>query len=263
MAQVTFRIFVPKPIHSKEDGALFWRLFLHHFPKHVPKRLGNAVNPSADFDADNMDGVLKKWNRRDMSFHGKHLSLLGQVIRSRPSRPRRYTEIFVYAFEDDPESVKSFLYEASAVFGADYATAHILTREQWKRKLKQNVERAWFRSPRFAAKLEQDLQRRIDEWPTRRALGPELAAIGARRGVIKELNWLNIFGPPYVELFGRERLLATPAHEVRELAYGGIGVELTEGLADTAEAWENFTAVRSRAKEHLENNAFYDPSSAA
>ena len=258
MAQVTFRMFIPKSIHSKEDGLLFWRLFLHHFPKHVPTRLGNRVNPSADFNANDMDAVLQKWNRRDMSFHGEHLSLSGHLIRPRPSRPRRRTEIFVYAFEDDPGALKNFLYEASGVFGADYATAHILTREQWKRRLQENVERTWLKSPRVGARFEQHLQRDIDEWPKRRVLGPELAAINDRRGYIKELNWVNVFGPPYVRFFGRERLIATPAHEVRELAYGGVGVELADGLADTSEAWEKFLNTRSRVKEHLNSNAFYD-----
>ena len=84
------------------------------------------------------------------------------------------------------------------------------------------------------------MQRDIDEWPKRRVLGPELPAINDRRGYIKELNWVNVFGPPYVRFFGRERLIATPAHEVRELAYGGVAVELTDGLADTSEAWRSF-----------------------
>jgi hypothetical protein len=259
MAQVSFRIFIPKPIASREDGLLFWRLFLRYFPRHVPTRLGNGVNPSADFDPNNLDVALKKWNRRDMSFQGNLLSLAGQVLRPRRSSPRRHTEIFVYAFEDDPEAVKNFLYEASGAFGADYATAHILTKEQERRKFQERVERAWLKSPGLGKKYEEQMQRHIEEWPKRAALGPELAAISDRRGCIVELNWLNILGPPYVKFFGRQRLLDTPAHEVRELPYGGINLEITDGLEDTAEAWDSFMIARALAKTHLNSNAFFDP----
>ncbi len=239
---------------------MFWRLFLRYFPRHVPMRLGNGVNPSVDFDPKNLDVVLKHWNRRDLSFHGDHLSLLGQVLRPRPSCIRRQTEIFVYAFEDDPGAVKAFIYELSDAFAADYATAHILTKDQERRKLQARVERAWLKSPALAKKYEEQMKKNLEEWPKRRALGPEITAINVKRGCIAELNWLNVFGPPYVALFGRERLLATPAHEVRQLPYGGIGVEITDGLEETPDAWERLAIARTRAKEHLDNNAFCNPS---
>ena len=127
----------------------------------------------------------------------------------------------MYAFEDDPGAVKAFIYELSDAFAADDATAHILTKDQERRKLQARVERAWLKSPALAKKYEEQMKKNLEEWPKRRALGPEITAINVKRGCIAELNWLNVFGPPYVALFGRERLLATPAHEVRQLPYGG------------------------------------------
>jgi hypothetical protein len=38
---------------------------------------------------------------------------------------------------------------------------------------------------------------------------------------LERLDWLTFFGPPYVEMFERSRLLATPCHEVREVD-GGV-----------------------------------------
>jgi hypothetical protein len=38
---------------------------------------------------------------------------------------------------------------------------------------------------------------------------------------LQRLDWLTFFGAPYIEMFGRSRLLATPCHEVREVE-GGI-----------------------------------------
>lgn len=269
MAQLTFRIFIPRPIHSKQDGALFWSLFLRHFPKHVPTRMGHGANPTSVFDPDDLGSVLKKWNRRNLYFDAAPgLSLGGQILRPRPSSTyyRLHTEIFVYAFEDDPEAVKNFLYESARSFEADYATAHILTKEYSRYRLKERGAHLSAASPNLGKKFEGDrrkfaehLEKRLALWPKRTSLGPEIGGINAYRGYIRELYWLTVFGPPYVELFGRDRILTTPAHEVRDLSYGGMGVELAEGLQDTTEAWESFLAARARAKEHLNNNAFFDP----
>jgi len=38
---------------------------------------------------------------------------------------------------------------------------------------------------------------------------------------LERLDWLTFFGAPYIEMFGRSRVLATPCHEVREVE-GGI-----------------------------------------
>lgn len=262
MAQVTFRIFIPKPIAQKEEGAVFWSLFLRCFSKHVPSRIGNGTNPTTRFDPNDMDLVLKKWNRRDLVFQQEDLLLFGHITRPRRSSGRHvHTEIYVYAFEDDPAAVKNFVYEASTRFGADYATAHILTKEQIRRRLQERVDRAWLTSPKLARKYEENLEKNLQIWPKRSTLGPELGGINVQRGYIKELYWLTVFGPSYVDFFGRHRILAAPAYEVRELPYGGIGVQLTPDVEDSnaPHAWEHFLSVRKQAKSHLDKNAFFEP----
>lgn len=264
MAQVTFRIFFRRSIHSKADGARFWGSFIRHFPNHVPTGMGHGLNPTAVFDPDDMESVLRKWNRRNLYFEGApRLSLAGQIVRPRPGsdhEPPPYTEVFVYAFEDDPQAVRGFLYEISTAFEADYATAHILTKEQRRRTLQQRAEAAWLKSPTLGKRIEAGLQKQLDSWPNRTALGPELPGINLRRGYIRELNWLTILGLPYVEFFGRERILATPAQEIQELPYGGIGIQLTRTIEDIEgpEAWDQFLAARATAKSHLDKNAFFN-----
>ncbi|MGN6609699.1 MAG: hypothetical protein ACTHMS_22145 [Jatrophihabitans sp.] len=73
------------------------------------------------------------------------------------------------------------------------------------------------------------------------------------------LWWAQVFGPPWVELFGRDVLAATPAHRVEEVAPGHWLVQLTEHLADVVDDHERFAAVRAKAIEHLGADAFFDP----
>jgi hypothetical protein len=260
MAQLTFRILVPEEIASKEHGAYFWRTFLRRLPSHVPTGYGHGANPTSRFEPHNLDLALKKWNRKNLYFEGcPPLWLSGQILRPRlnPSH-QAHTEIFVYAFEDEPAAVKDFVYEISNCFMADYAAAHILTKEPLRRALQEKPDRAWFESPTLGKKLEENLQRRLGSWPKRTVLGPDIGAINPQRGYIQDLYWLTAFGPRYVEFFGRDRILTMPAHEIRELSLRGIGVGLTDGLPDTAEAWENFLVARDRAKQHLNHNAFFN-----
>lgn len=44
---------------------------------------------------------------------------------------------------------------------------------------------------------------------------------------LKHINWVNIFGPPYVGKYGREFLLGLPGYKTEELPDGGIFHQLT------------------------------------
>jgi hypothetical protein len=68
------------------------------------------------------------------------------------------------------------------------------------------------------------------------------------------LYWLNFFGAPYRDFIGRERLLSSPAHEVRELD-GGVLLALH---ADPR-AWEtpHYRAAERRILEHFGPDHFF------
>lgn len=68
------------------------------------------------------------------------------------------------------------------------------------------------------------------------------------------LYWLNYFGPPYVKLIGRERLLSAPAFEVAPIGNGVI-----VALDASAEAWRS-AAYQQREQaviEHLGKEYFF------
>ncbi|WP_046213998.1 hypothetical protein [Paenibacillus wulumuqiensis] len=66
-----------------------------------------------------------------------------------------------------------------------------------------------------------------------------------------ELQWMNIFGEPYINLFGREHLLATPCHQVHQISDSIIGLQLTESVVD-----EITDTLRKQIKQHLGEEAF-------
>ena len=78
------------------------------------------------------------------------------------------------------------------------------------------------------------------------------------RKYIPDLYWVTVFGEPYVELFGKERLLSVPAYLVKELDYGGVWIQLCESPLEFVSDYERVNRSRQQAKEHLGLNAFFD-----
>lgn len=71
------------------------------------------------------------------------------------------------------------------------------------------------------------------------------------------IYWANFLGRPYIEFFGREKLLATPCHDVREISDDLI-LLLTAERPDAAEMIDTDNAV-NQVKTYLNQNAFAGP----
>ncbi len=69
--------------------------------------------------------------------------------------------------------------------------------------------------------------------------------------------WANFFGRPYIEFFGREKLLAAPCYEVREINDDLILLVTAESL-NAPELIESDEVV-NQVKEYLNQNAFAGP----
>ena len=65
----------------------------------------------------------------------------------------------------------------------------------------------------------------------------------------------HAFWATYVALFGRERLLSTPAALVTEMA-GGVYVQLTRDVADVTAHRDSYLVAQKAARQHLDSNAF-------
>jgi hypothetical protein len=72
---------------------------------------------------------------------------------------------------------------------------------------------------------------------------------------LPDMPWAMLFGPPYVELFGRERLLTTPAARAEEMA-GGVYVQLTADIKDVVVRRDSYLEAQTVAKAHLDSGAF-------
>lgn len=70
---------------------------------------------------------------------------------------------------------------------------------------------------------------------------------------LQRLDWLTFFGEPYVEMFGRSRLLNAPCHQVREIS-GGV-VMLATPRPDSSELTRS-DAFLLELEQYLDRNGF-------
>ncbi|MFL9866737.1 hypothetical protein PQR67_21385 [Paraburkholderia fungorum] len=74
---------------------------------------------------------------------------------------------------------------------------------------------------------------------------------------LPDVFWGTVFGPPYVRLFGKDRLMSAPAAVVKELGEEMIYLQLTDKLADTIFNFDAVLASRLAVKAHLAVDAFF------
>lgn len=74
---------------------------------------------------------------------------------------------------------------------------------------------------------------------------------------LPDMPWAGVFGPAYVRMFGKEKLMSTPAYCVEELGKEMVFIQLTPRLEDIHEQFEMAMAARAQAKQHLGEDAFF------
>ena len=133
-----------------------------------------------------------------------------------------------------------------------------LTRDQ----LVANVERVT-RVAQGGSELGERETRRIRDMVEREGFTSVLSKMILERMHIEkylpDLFWINVFGRPYIDMFGRERIMSAPVAQVHELTKG-ISIRLTKELEDNVASWRHFKLSRDSCKSYLGSCAFFDPS---
>lgn len=76
------------------------------------------------------------------------------------------------------------------------------------------------------------------------------------RRCLPDLHWATVFGPPYVEMFGRERFESLGAERIQADQFL---VRLTPRLDDLVDAPAEIEERRRSVRRQLGENAFFDP----
>lgn len=75
---------------------------------------------------------------------------------------------------------------------------------------------------------------------------------------LPDMPWAVVFGSAYVKMFGKEKLLSTPAYKVEELPEDMVFIQLTENMEDIHLKFQEVWNARAKAKEHLGEQYFFN-----
>jgi hypothetical protein len=266
MIDCTINVLTPIAIDEKEYGRRLFSVLFKHFPAYAPQRYGDFEPLRHRFSPTNVELALECWGRHAYMTESQEprVSMMASFAAARGGARHSSVNFFDFQLSDADElpAIKDFVQELSEVFVADYAMAHVFTRNELEDCVARVAKRqtSWPEPP--AEQLVARMRSRIErEGYTKVLWGAEVKNLNTLQlsKCLPNLYWLNVFGPPYVDVFGTQCLLDAPSESVQILPYGGISIELTKDLPDTAEAWGAFKAARARCRSHLDSNVFCEP----
>jgi hypothetical protein len=130
------------------------------------------------------------------------------------------------------EALAQFVCELASVIHADLAAAHLLNEHDRTSDIRNGT------------RIDGADGSTFDLFPKKLVRG------------LPDFYWGMVFGRPYCEMFGVDRLLATPAHIVRRIAEDAVYVQLTPDIGDCVHNHAAIMQARQLAKKHLGVDAF-------
>ncbi len=228
MAQVKgveIGLLLSTSIRDRESGRRFLQLLVSAAPEYAPEKFNDYEPIKFRFDANKVDEALKCWG---MSFLWRRIKpgTAGSALVGFQNTHDKINLRLSLKALDVPLVIRLFGAIQQA-FGIDLAYVHVRT----------DADTA-----------------DIDHYKTHWMPFQTLTTHDLREG-IPDLPWATLFGPPYVELFGRDRLLTTPAARVESMGEA-VYVQLTDDPSDVAKKREDYLANQHAAKQHLDTDAF-------
>lgn len=240
---VTTEIFSPKSLNKPDDFLDTVKTYCNFFPETLPEKWGWWEPLKRSFNAEDLsdlvhaNGVCETlfWKRRktpkaEGSFGVRWLSKT-PLVNSTHGTIRITSELK----QIDQTTLVSYLKSASVRSAADFAYIDVLV-EAYKDFGVQNGSVPYRESFLFATHL-------LRHW-------------------LPDVFWGTVFGPPYVRLLGKDRLLSAPAYLVEELGPETVYVQLTENLTDVADDGNAIQSVRTSFKQHFRDDVFFVPEKA-
>jgi hypothetical protein len=240
MSDVFFQILSPLPLNRQQDARKLFQLWADNAFQFLPDRWGLYEPLRNHFSLSTLDDAIRTWEYMYLVKRAAAPKLSGSMfVQYGPHRSHATWTIQLNKLRDfEQPAFCQLLASAAAVFSTDLGFIHRITDAETE-KGRSNGSIAYLNKARTEKHLFV-VTHHLQRW-------------------LPDIYWMTVFGRPYVELFSRERLLSCPAHRVTELDNGSIAIQLTPELKDTAADEAAFERARQNARNHLGNDAFFDP----
>jgi hypothetical protein len=239
MSDVFFEILSPLPLNRDQDARKLFQLWADNAFQYLPDRWGLYEPLRNHFSLSNLDEAIRTWEHAYYVKRAAAPKLESSIIMQYgPHRDHTTWTVTLKKEKDFEQSAFRRLLDGAAIaFSADFGFVHKITAAEISRG-RANGSISFLNTAHTKKNLF-------------------LFTLLLNK-CLPDIYWMTAFGRPYVELFSRERLLSCPAHSVKELENGSIVIQLTPELKDITAEEVEFERVRQEARNHLNNDAFFD-----
>jgi hypothetical protein len=234
--KIALEILSPLLLTKREDGEKIFDLWQKYLSGLLPDRFGYCEPIDQPFDPRDIETALNGWQ---WSFFAvKRRPAVDASIFKRKATQRLHAGWSLAADVGAASQAEliTFLKMASVTLQADFSCLHLLTQSELQRGRASGVVTA------------------LDKKATKFHF---LIASRELQQRIPDLFWATVLGGPYVEMFGRDRLLSAPAFSAESLSNETVLLQTTEKLTDVEQHSDVFNEARSRIKAHLGRDAFF------
>lgn len=220
-------LFTPGQLTEPDEGRALIQAISTNVPSWLPHRYGWSEPLRNVYDPERFDDFWKNiglWRNATRDTNGSLKQRVGPW-----DLMTRVTVSGDWRSELSGNALGAYLADCGTKLDITYGIAHLFTPEEKRRYYDD-----WFASP------EPDRVKRARQ--------------GTMPYFLRDLYWGNVFGPPYVDLFGAERLLSARVAVVRELRPGYIYLQLTDDIADRA----GQEMIKEEVKAHLGADCFHE-----
>ena len=242
MKELQINILIPEKLVSKESGRRVLDLLNSVYPDFSPERYGSHEPLREVYDPAHPEKALEIWGKSFL-WKRKHPRVEGSIwLAWGPRLTHTWLTLSVDAEKANSYKVVDFVQQTSAAFNSDFAFIHILTED--------DIKKGTLNGTVFCLN---PAKKRYSLTVTTKELFQYLP----------DIYWATVLGLPYVQHFGREKLLSTPAFIVQELSNGSVYLQISENPLDLETHPTNLNLVRQAIKEHLNQDSFFDPAALA
>ncbi|MBO0805051.1 MAG: hypothetical protein J2P25_18495 [Nocardiopsaceae bacterium] len=239
MSELRIELFTTSQLTDPAEGRALLRALEEHVPSWTPRRYGWGEPLRHVYDPGKAEHFWGRPSGLDVMFRNATKTATGEVHR-RISPWAILSRVkmagTVAQAELDGGGIGAFLAECGRSLDLAWAMAHIFSERQ-----AGEYRGAWF------------------DVPGREENRVKAAIQGPFPYFLRDVYWGNVFGPPYTELFGADKLRTAPAAAVTELRPGYFYLQLTESILDLCDkgSLPRNREVRDAVREHLGADCFY------
>lgn len=237
MLELLINILTPEKLVSQASGKKVLELLDSIYPDFSPEKYGSYEPLRQIYDAKHPEKALEIWGKAFL-WKRKNPRVEGTIWPAwGPRLTHTWLTLSIEARKADNQKIADFLQQASVSLDADFAFAHILT--------EFDITRGNSNGTIFCL---DPIKKRFSLTVTTKEL----------LKYIPDIYWATVFGQPYVQHFGRDKILSAPAHIVRELNNGSIYLQISESPLDLVTEPAYLDLVRQAIKNHLNQDSFFD-----